>query len=132
MADSEYSLSIYYDGGCPLCRREIGYYRRRPGADRLNWVNLLVATPDELGPDLDPADAMARLHVRGADGRLVSGARAFALLWQHLPGFQTAGRIAAMPGIVHALEIGYRLVLRVRHLWRKPSPACELPRKDRA
>ncbi len=30
-------LTIYYDGICPLCRREIALYRRLCVADRLPW-----------------------------------------------------------------------------------------------
>ncbi|MBA4742610.1 MAG: DUF393 domain-containing protein, partial [Azoarcus sp.] len=114
-------LTVYYDGGCPLCRREIGFYRSQPGADGVDWVNLLEADPRSLGDDLDFDAAMARFHVRRPDGRLASGALGFALLWQQLPRFRSLGRIAALPGVVHVLELGYRLVLRVRSLWRKPD-----------
>lgn len=123
------SLTVYYDGGCPLCRREIGFYQRQPGADRIAWINLVGADPAVLGDDLDFDAAMARFHVRRPDGQLASGAMGFALLWQHLPRFRLAGRIAALPGIVHGLELGYRLVLRLRKLWRKPDAVCELPRR---
>jgi predicted DCC family thiol-disulfide oxidoreductase YuxK len=124
-------LTVYYDGGCPLCRREIGFYRRQPGADGIDWVNLVGADAAALGDDLDLDAAMARFHVRRPDGRLASGALGFALLWQQLPRFRLAGRIAALPGIVHGLELGYRLVLRVRRLWRRPDTVCALPRDRR-
>jgi predicted DCC family thiol-disulfide oxidoreductase YuxK len=117
---------VYYDGGCPLCRREIGFYQRQRGAENIQWLNLLGAEPRQLGADLSPAAAMARFHVRD-DGQLCSGALAFALLWQQLPRFRVAGRIAALPGLVHVLELGYRIVLRLRKLWRKPDAVCELP-----
>src|SRR5690554_1489879 len=106
-------FTVYYDGGCPLCRREIGFDQRQPGADDVLWVNLLDADPHSLGDDLDVDAAMARFHVRRADGRLASGALGFALLWQQLPRFRALGRVAALPGVVHVLELGYRVVLRV-------------------
>jgi len=28
-------LIIYYDGGCPVCTREIGFYQRRRGAEHV-------------------------------------------------------------------------------------------------
>jgi predicted DCC family thiol-disulfide oxidoreductase YuxK len=114
-------LTVYFDGGCPVCSREIGFYRKQAGADRLHWVNLMEASPEDFGDDLSLDVALARFHVRKADGSLVAGARAFALMWQQLPRFRSLGRIAALPGVVSVLEIGYRLLLKVRGLWRAPT-----------
>ncbi len=120
-------LSVYYDGGCPVCTREIGFYQRRRGAESIRWVNLAACDDTGLGTDLSREAAYARLHARGPDGRLVSGARAFAALWQALPAFRLAGRFAALPGVVHLLEWGYRGFLRIRPLWRRNTTACPLP-----
>ena len=34
------ALTIYYDGSCPLCRREIAFYRRLRATMRLDWVDV--------------------------------------------------------------------------------------------
>ena len=120
-------LTVYYDGGCPVCTREIGFYQRRRDAERIHWINLAKCSDAELGADLSREAAYARLHARWPDGRLVSGARAFAALWQALPAFRAAGRIASLPGIVNLLDWGYRGFLHVRPLWRRKTDACALP-----
>ncbi|MCA1925130.1 MAG: DUF393 domain-containing protein [Thiobacillus sp.] len=119
-------LIVYYDGGCAVCSREIGFYQRLRGADRLDWVDAARCDSAALGADLPRAAALARLHVRGTDGRLFSGARAFATLWSALPGTRILGRIAGWPGVVHVLEWGYRGFLRVRRLWRGKQQ-CRFP-----
>lgn len=125
-----YRLTVYYDGECPVCTREVGFYRRRNGAEDIRWVNLAQCDDSELGADLARDAAYARLHARLPDGRLLSGARAFAALWQALPVFRLAGRIAALPGVVRMLDWGYRGFLRLRRLWRKrDAAACSLPDK---
>ena len=126
-------LTVHFDGGCPVCTHEIGFYRRRRGADRIRWVNLAQCEDSELGTDLSRERAQARLHARRPDGRLVSGAQAFAALWQALPAFHLIGRVAALPGLAHGLEWGYRGFLKVRPLWRREAAACPLPggRKNR-
>ncbi|MHB2168541.1 thiol-disulfide oxidoreductase DCC family protein [Alsobacter sp. R-9] len=107
-------LTVYYDGSCPLCRAEIGHYRR---ADRDGAITFEDVSPGEARPasDLDRETAMARFHVRTPDGRLLSGAAAFAALWRNLPGpWPVLGRVAGWPPVTAVLEVGYRLLLPVR------------------
>jgi len=117
---SEQPLSIYYDGGCPLCRAEIDHYRQCAGAERLHFVDVGRAAPaPTLGPGLDREAALRRFHVRAADGRLVSGAAAFARLWLALPGWRWLGRVVGLRvlGVRPVLpfaELAYRLSLPLR------------------
>jgi 3-demethoxyubiquinol 3-hydroxylase len=114
-------LTVYYDGACPICRREIAVYQQQPGGDRCRWVDASQCSAADLGPNLDSQRALARMHVRQADGTLVDGAAAFVLLWQTFPATRWLGRIAAVPPLPWVLEQGYRLFLRVRPLWRPAS-----------
>ncbi len=111
-------LTIYYDGACPLCLREIGFYRRRKGADRLDWIDVSQnadgAADARIAPDLTRCDALARFHVRDAQGALHSGARAFAKLWAALPAFRPLGLVAQIPPVIWILEAGYRAFLTIR------------------
>jgi predicted DCC family thiol-disulfide oxidoreductase YuxK len=112
------TLSVYYDGGCPLCRAEIDQYRRCAGAERLAFVDVGRET-QALGPDLPRAAALQRFHVRTADGQLVSGAAAFACLWRTLPGWRWLGRlidwrVLGVRPVLPVAEAAYRLSLTVR------------------
>ena len=51
-------LTVYFDGSCPMCRREIAIYRRLPEAASVDWVD--VSTGADLG-SLSCAQAMARM-----------------------------------------------------------------------
>ncbi len=108
--------TVFYDGSCPMCRGEIGLYRGLSGAEAIDWVDV-SANADPAVPvagGLTRAQAMSRFHMVGSDGRLRSGAAAFARLWTELPGLRVAGRIASLPGIRHLLELAYRAFLPVR------------------
>ena len=119
---------VYYDGSCALCSLEIAHYRRRPGAEGVRWVDVgglnsgapaEGGLPDPIGPGLTREAALARFHVRDEEGRLVSGAAAFAQVWARLDGWRWAARLAALPGVMPVLEAGYRAFLPVRpHLSR--------------
>lgn len=102
--------TVFFDGSCPLCRAEIDHYRRRDSKGALRLVDVSAPCPD-LPAGLDRAAAMARFHVLAADGRLLSGAAAFAEVWRHVPLWRWAWRLATLPGMTRALEAGYRLFL---------------------
>lgn len=106
-------LTVLYDGACPLCRREIGLYRGLPAAQPLCFAD--VSDPGQVLPaGTTRAQLLARFHVRHADGRLDSGARAFLALWAALPGWRWLARLGALPGAEGLLESGYRAFLRLR------------------
>lgn len=119
------SLTVFYDGACPLCRREIGWYRRRPGAERIEWVDLSRTTDPMAAPDLPTAVALTRFHVRLPNGRTVSGAQAFAELWASLPGLRFFGRVMRLDPIQPVLEVAYRAFLRVRPRLQRFAAARE-------
>lgn len=105
--------TVYFDGSCPLCRAEIGYYRRKDHFGTLCFVD--VSSSDALVPDgLTQRQAMERFHVSAGNGQLLSGAAAFVEVWAQLPRWRWAARAAAFPGIMASLELSYRLFLPAR------------------
>lgn len=109
---------VYFDGGCPVCRREIAWYQSRRALSPIEWVDVSASACDPAG-DLCRSDALRVFHVRCSDGRLVRGALAFALLWQRFPGLRVVGWLAALPGVHPMLALGYRLFLALRRGWRR-------------
>ena len=113
-ATPDQKVTVFFDGGCPLCTREIDFYRKRPGADAVSWVDVSAAEGETVAPGLTRNAAMARFHVRRGDGELLSGGAAFAELWRALPGFRAVGRIASVWPLTPLLELAYRAFLPVR------------------
>ena len=105
--------TVYFDGSCPLCRAEIGYYQRKDQNRALCFID--ISATGAVPPDgITQERAMRRFHVRASDGRVLSGAAAFVEVWSRLPRWRWAARAASLPGALIALEWGYRMFLPVR------------------
>ena len=104
-------LTVFYDGSCPLCRREIAFYRRRDTFSRIRWTDVSTCSSEALPEGLSCGDAHARFHVQRSDGALISGAVAFAELWLNTPGFRWVGCMARLPVIQWILNYAYSIFL---------------------
>ena len=104
---------MFYDASCPLCRREIALIRSLPNADAIEW-NDVSSDRTSVPTSHTRSQLLERFHVRLANGRLVSGARAFAEMWSALPRLRWLGRVARHPLMLPMFEGAYRVFLRVR------------------
>jgi predicted DCC family thiol-disulfide oxidoreductase YuxK len=118
------ATTVFFDGQCPLCSREIGFYQRQVGARAINWVDVTKVNLNDLPSGLTRESALARFHVVTAEGELVSGGEAFSSLWLTLPAFNWAGRLFRLSLLASFLEAGYRMFLPCR-----PLLQCCLPQK---
>ena len=110
MKSDDLRVEVWYDGACPLCRREIALIRRLDRAGRIDFIDLSDPTPN------CPADRsmlLERLHAR-ENGVLLSGAAAFAAMWRAVPMLWPLGQLARLPLALNLLEWAYRHFLRVR------------------
>ncbi len=114
--DPRAAAEVFYDGGCPVCRREMDTYRGMAGADRVCWTDL---TSDAVPEGADREAMMARMHVRRADGSMATGAAAFVATWRAMPRLAWLGRLLDRQPFLIVLEGLYRLHLRLRPLWRR-------------
>ena len=111
--DGKIAIEVFYDGGCPLCRREIALYSGLKPLGPIVWKDV-SAELDLLPAGRTQADLLARFHVTAPDGRLVSGAEAFLALWEQLPGWRWLARLGRLPGMPVILEWSYRGFLKIR------------------
>jgi predicted DCC family thiol-disulfide oxidoreductase YuxK len=103
-------LLVWFDASCPLCQREIALMRRLDRQGAIQFVD--VARGDASCP-IDRATLLARFHAR-EDGRIVSGAAAFAAMWRAIPLLRPLGLAARNPAVLAVLERLYGVFLRFR------------------
>ncbi len=111
MADPVTRLIVWYDGGCPLCLREIALMRR---LDKRRAINFVDVAPSDAACPIDRTLLLARFHAQEAGGPVLSGAAAFAAMWRAIPLLRPLGLIARNGVVLALLERTYILFLKIR------------------
>ncbi|WEZ87514.1 DUF393 domain-containing protein [Pseudomonas sp. NyZ480] len=118
----EWPLTLYFDGACPLCAREIAFLRRRSTGGGLLLVDIGDADfdPGSLGVTVE--QLKASLHGRFANGLWVTGLDATLWSWRAAGVGMYVAPLAWRP--LRPLLAGcYRLFCRLRpHLAWLPHP----------
>jgi predicted DCC family thiol-disulfide oxidoreductase YuxK len=104
-------LIVWWDGSCPLCRREIKWMRKLDRRGKIRFVDAAAASSADC--PMDRQELLARFHAL-EDGQMLSGAAAFAAMWRVIPVLRPIGLAARHPLVLAGFEKLYRFFLRVR------------------
>ena len=119
------TLTLFYDGLCPLCAREIAYYRKRAGGDpSVQFLDIAAPGFDAAGHGLDPAKVHREMHVKVGDEVHV-GVEAFLAIWRRIPGFAWMARLGGLPFVRPFLRLGYAIFARVRPYLPRRKADCD-------
>ncbi|MES2818361.1 MAG: DUF393 domain-containing protein [Pseudomonadota bacterium] len=122
MSAPRWPLTLYFDGDCPLCAREIHMLRRHADAQRLHLVNVAAADFDPEAVGQSKRILQDRLHARFADGQWVTGLDATLWSWRAAGLEGWAAPLTWRP-LRPLFELGYRLFCHLRpHLAWLPHP----------
>lgn len=104
-------VKVWFDGACPLCQREIALMKRLDTTEAINFVD--VSGDGDPSCPIDQSQLLARFHAE-ENGKVLSGAAAFAAMWRAIPRLRTLGLIARNRFVLAVLERLYLLFLRIR------------------
>ncbi len=127
---SPYQIEVFFDGGCPLCQREINLLKRwdRQNAIRFTDIDAAEFRPTEIGKTYD--QLMSRMQGRLPDGTWVTGVEVFRRMYA-LVGFRPLVWLSRLPLVSQLLDLGYLVFARNR-LWltgRCAEDKCLVPPK---
>ncbi len=106
------AVKVWFDGACPLCRREIALIERLDHDQRIDFIDVSGEGGDPDCP-IDKAQLLARFHAEEG-GQIFDGAAAFAAMWRAIPVLRPLGQLARNRLVLALLEALYRGFLRVR------------------
>jgi len=115
-------ITVLYDGNCSLCRASIARLRRFDTRHRIETLNLHDPSAQTRFPQIDREIAMRWMQAVDAQGRVWSGADAWAHIGLLLPGWNLLAWLLLVPGIRWFAAKIYALIARNRYRWN--SAAC--------
>ncbi|MEE4086206.1 DUF393 domain-containing protein [Pseudomonas viridiflava] len=137
--NTKWPLTLYFDGECPLCAREIKLLRAHAAPDRLHFVDISdeAFDPQAMGYTLEQMESV--LHAKFDDGTWVTGLDATLWSWR-AAGLGAWAAPLSWPAFRPLLNVAYRLFCRWRpQLAWLPHPdgsarcrtnSCALPETD--
>ena len=125
-------VTVFFDGSCPLCAREMDQLARYDRLSRIHFVDL--NDDAHRYPTIDREAALHTLHVLDANGTLRKGVDANVLLWETV-GRKAWLRILRWPIVRQLADIGYRFFADHREWFslvltgqRRCTGHCDVPK----
>ena len=125
-SDQGQRLIVFFDGDCPLCKREIAFIQRKAKPDALGFVDISASDfkAEEFGKEKD--ELMRAIHARTEDGEWVTGVDVFRGIYSRL-GFKRLSSFSRFPVVSHLLGVSYRIFAWFRYraaVRRMQNNAC--------
>ena len=90
-------ISVYYDGKCSLCKREITYYKTIAPVNTFLWKDI-ASEPSYLQEiNISQEAALKRLHILDDKEQLIIGFDAFIVIWSQIKLWYPVAVIASLP-----------------------------------
>ena len=121
-------VEVFFDNDCPLCRREIRLIQWMDRKHRIQFTDITAADFDPSRFGMTMADFMNEIQGRLPDGSFITGVEVFRRLYGAV-GFGWCVPFTRIPGVSHAMDIGYRVFAKNRLKFTgRCTDACELPK----
>ena len=120
-------ITVFYDGKCGLCAREINYYRVIAPKGIFDWQDITESTDELTKQGVSLSAGLRLLHARDNTGQLHVGVDAFILIWKQLKRWRILAAFVALPIIRQIANMAYSAFAN----WRfKRLKHCQLAAKQ--
>ena len=100
-------ITVYFDGKCGLCSKEIRYYQKIAPDGVFIWHDIATSPAPLATHGISQEAALRRLHATDSHDTLHIGVNAFILIWQQLRWWSLLAFFMRLPLIRHLASIGY-------------------------
>lgn len=120
-------ITVFYDGKCGLCSKEINHYRKIAPEGVFVWQDITESAEDLQREGISLSEGLKLLHARESNGQMHLGVDAFILIWRQLKGWRVLAFLVGLPIIRQIANAAYQSFAS----WRfKRLKHCQLAAKQ--
>jgi predicted DCC family thiol-disulfide oxidoreductase YuxK len=120
-------ITVFYDGKCGLCSKEINYYRKIAPNDIFDWQDITKSADELKKEGISLTEGLKLLHAKDEKGLMHVGVDAFILIWMQLRQWRFLATFVRLPAIHQIANIAYTVFAN----WRfKRLEHCQLAVKQ--
>jgi len=108
------SLTLYYDGDCPLCRAEMIYLSARDEGKQLGFVDVRQTKALDSLSGVSCEIALANIHAVTHEGQTLIGVDAFRVAYA-LVGLRLLSNLLGIKFLQPLLRLGYTMFAKHRY-----------------
>lgn len=108
------TLTLFYDGQCPLCKAEILFLESRNTNGLLEFVDVSDQTYSEQTHKISCDAALAQMHGKLASGQILTGVSVFAAAYERVD-LNVLAWIFSRNWLLPFLQFGYKIFAKYRH-----------------
>lgn len=108
-------ITVYYDGKCALCSKEIRYYQKIAPRNIFDWQDITVSEQGLLKEGVSLTEGLNMLHVKDINGQMHIGLDAFIIIWKQLRKWRILAALVELPIIRQFANVIYRAFANWRY-----------------
>jgi len=102
-------ITVFYDGKCGLCSKEINHYRQIAPDDIFIWQDITQSSESLEAAGISYEQGLKLLHAKDIEGNFHIGVDAFILIWKQLKRWRLLASLVSLPVIRQLTDMAYRL-----------------------
>ena len=114
-------ITVFYDGKCGLCSKEINYYRKIAPNDIFDWQDITKSADALKKEGISLTEGLKLLHAKDEKGLMHVGVDAFILIWMQLRQWRFLATFVRLPAIHQIANIAYTVFANWRFKRLCPS-----------
>lgn len=120
---ASYPLTVFFDGACAICDREIALMRRLDRRGRLSFFDFSQPDFAPTSINISPTELGRIIHARWGDGTVITGVDVFRAMWEAV-GLGFLARLSRLSFVEPLVLNAYAWFARNRLRLTGRPPAC--------